>query len=246
MCIPNDASNPPAATNASRRTASAAPVAQKTSRASSYWPVSGLERVEEAAARERDAVAVEEAARGAGVLEARPVAVLEQLGLRGDDARVVEGRHERTEPARRHLDVVVEEDDDRARRVRDGRVVAACEQEVLGVPRDDDVGMRRREPLGRAVGRCVVRDDDFEVAVVRRDDGRQEALEQSASVPGDEDDRDAGHGEGAGGPKASPRTGAAPVPPQTRAAPVCTLPEWPPKAGGSLGCTKLDRSGLGI
>ena len=161
-------------------------------------PRIALDGVEDPAARERVGVAVEEAAARPGVLEPAAVGVLQQLRLHGGDVGLRFHRFdERRQPARRHLDVVVEQADVVARRVRDRLVVAPAEQPVLRVPHHVHGGERRGDPFGRAVRRRVVREDDLEVGVVRGDDGREALPEERQRVPTHDDDGDAGERHGA-------------------------------------------------
>ncbi len=176
----------------------------------------GFERVEDSAAREREAVAIQKSARGARVLE-RGAVELEQLGLHGAHARLCERGYERPEPVGLHLDIVVEEHQEFASGVRHGFIVAACEEQVFAVAHDDDLGVVLGEPRSGSVARGVVGHDDFQRRVVRGKDRGQEALQKRQPVPGDNDDGDerVRHGSGGADAEATETDGAALTGPTT-------------------------------
>jgi hypothetical protein len=65
------------------------------------------------------------------------------------------------------------------------------EAERRGADENADLGMFARKPLGGAIGRAVIADDDFAGPQLRKQ-GREEGFEQYLAIAAGDDDADAG------------------------------------------------------
>jgi hypothetical protein len=132
-------------------------------------PAVAFHRVDDTAAGKGVAEAVEEAPRGAGVLEPIAVVVLQEFRLHGAHVRIpLHHVDERAEPSRRDLHVVVQQHNVLACGVRNGRIVAARKQPVFGMAHDLHRWKLGGHPRRRSVRGPIVRQHNFKVRIVRR------------------------------------------------------------------------------
>jgi hypothetical protein len=148
-------------------------------------PLVALDGVEDAAAAEGVAVSVDESARSAGVLEAVAAAVGAYLRLQGCRIGVRLGiGDERLEPARRHLNVRIEQDGVFGRNLLECAIIASGKPGIVGHRNDAHGGEFRAKHGERLIGRAVVGDHHFGQCRRRVGyDGGEELAEQGGAVP---------------------------------------------------------------
>jgi len=131
------------------------------------------------------------AAGEAGLFAALRLVAEEYLAGDGKDLVVGKAFEQRLEEVRLDAHVAVEENHDVVLRGAEAGVRAASEAEVLFERKHADFGVMRAQPVGGAVGRAVVDDQDFAAGMVfdRFEPGRHEAFEEVFTVPVGDDER---------------------------------------------------------
>ena len=149
-----------------------------------------LHLLHDTAPAERVAVAVQQAARRAGILKPGAVVPGQQLWAAGAAFRVgVHPGYQGLQPVFRHLDIGIDEDIILGFHLCEGAVVAPGEPIVLVQPDLPDGGKFLEEHLQGAVRRGAVGHDDFCVQPLRGgDEPGQEGLQVSLGVPVQYDD----------------------------------------------------------